>query len=543
MTGDISSSASFEDISYESMYNDADMYVKDDLCRRPSTLPYQLTIDQINANESKYTPSLPRADEVDIHPDNNNVFDDKIYTTKKITTDTTDIRHEPVCREEFPPRSSTLSSMNSAPFHPRGAPPPPTARNGPQNGFMTRGEINADSEDTDVPMGDLPPPPLPPPDLEDANIPTDFPPPPPMADVSGETKQNIANIRARFLQEEKQGSEVTTDQKKRWSAADESEVGAPKERIAAFKAQFESAEQKQSVPEKRRSRPMSDIQDQFSPSWMKEEAAAVKRRPPAPIRNPHTRLTMGTEHMVKYHEHKQRSMSNTEPASSHPSDKFRRISDTHEIPPPPVIAAPLPPQQPSYGNVHDPMYGNVQQVPHSDVQQPLYGNVPQTQYNNVPHVPFNNAPQFPSNNTPRPLSSNILQPIYGNLPQPESLPDDVYSNIPPPPTEAPPPIPTNSSNVFTMIPGVVKASKMPIPPPAPKDLSSAPPPPPGPAPPPPPGPAPPPPPGLPPAPALPPPPPPPMAPSMGGPSGYSGGLLDGIMNVQLSSVPAASGEC
>ncbi|XP_033637376.1 unconventional myosin-XVI-like isoform X1 [Asterias rubens] len=590
MEGNVRLSGVISELSYECMtgngYSNQDMYVsKPELDRRQSTLPYQLTADQIKANKNILSSSLTQADEEPTPKEADNVFDEPIYELHLGPDASINIGGATQHLEEPSPRSGSLS-MNSSPFQPGGDmfPPPPPPPPPSQNGF-----VQGDSEDTYVPMGDLPPPP---PmeiahDLEVANIPSDFPPPPPMSDVSEETKQNIANIRARFLQEEKHGSEVTVDQKKRWSAADEPEGVAKKERIAAFKAQFESAEKRQSSPEKTRSRPLSDIHDQYPPSRMQEEVAAVKRRPPAPTRDPHTRLTMGTEQMVAYHEQKQRCMSSAETSStqypvSQPSNYPRRYSDTQGIPPPPDMPAPPPPQESLYGNVSEPLYGNVKQaqqvvVQHTPqavqlapqaVQQPIYGNLPETSPNQAPHnnahrnsnVPYSlyKDSSSPPSVSHQPQSNHFQQQqqqqqqhhqqqhhqqqqrqqqqLYGNLQQPDPSLNELYANIPPPPTEAPPPIPSNASNVFTRIPGVVKASKSSVPPPPMLDnAGAAPPPPPGPAPPPPPGPAPPPPSGLPVAPFAPPPPPSPSAP-MGGSSGHGGGLLDGIMNVQLSSV-------
>ncbi|XP_038051268.1 unconventional myosin-XVI-like [Patiria miniata] len=514
MTGGIRTSSSFQDTSYESMildddaYDDQSIYVKDDLDRRPSVLPYQLTTEQIKINKSKYTsqPFDTGAEEAK-KPDSSEVFDDPIYSTKIAITVDLDIGGQGSGPpQEPPPRSSSLSGMDGLIGQPGVMAPPPPA---PPNGHVTSREPHSEDH--------LPPPPSPPPiaDLEDANIPSDLPPPPPMADVSGETKQKISNIRAMFLQEEK-NTDVPAEQK-RWSNPprfEEGEGGSPnKARIAAFKAKLESTEKEQSVqsvPEKRWSRPLSDIQAQFSPSPepTKENIASssggVKKRPPAPTRDPNTRLTMGTEQMVAFHEQKQRCVSSSDAPTSQfvfPSGDSRQISDSYgmSIPPPPAMPAPQPPQQLNYGNDY-PSHGSHTEPRYGNVNQPIYGNVDQPGYS-----------------TNQPIYGNVNQPGFDYDPSPFA---DFYQNIPPPPTEAPPPPPPNSNNVFTQIPGAIRSSKVPVPPPA-----SAPPPPPGPAPPPPPG--------LPQAPMAPPPPPPPAAPV--------GGLLDGIKNMKLSSVPANNG--
>ncbi|XP_022093502.1 unconventional myosin-XVI-like isoform X2 [Acanthaster planci] len=525
MTGGIRTSTSFQETSYESMklddtYNDADIYVKDPVDRRPSVLPYQLTTDQIHINQAKCTPPASSRDSsnTEQHRTSGEVFDDPIYETKIETKEDLDVGSRTSrAPAEPPPRTSSLSGMDASIGQSGvGALPPPPPP--PPNGHMTSGMPAAEGDHH------LPPPPSPPPiaDLEEANIPSDLPPPPPMADVSVETKQKISNIRNMFLQEEK-NADVPAEQK-RWSntprLTEEGEGEAPnKARIAAFKAKLESAEKESSVPEKRRSRPLSEVQAQFSPSQEvtnREVAASspggVKKRPPAPLRDPNTRLTMATDQMVGYHEKKQRAVSSSDMPtnqfvfpSSVPSGNSRHASDSHgmSIPPPPVMPAPQPPQQPVYGNVDQPGYSSrpTSQPPHGHVSQPIYGNVDQPGY----------------------ASTN--QPIYGNIDQLGFEYDpSLYQNIPPPPTEPPPPPPTNSSNVFTQIPGAIRSSKVPVPPPGPVGGVSAPPPPP------PPGPAPPPPPGVPQAPMAPPPPPPPTASSMG-----TGGLLDGIRNVKLSS--------
>ncbi|XP_071509587.1 unconventional myosin-XVI-like [Diadema antillarum] len=392
----------------------------------------------------------------------------------------------------------------------------------------------------------------------------DFPPPPPMAEIAGNAKENIAAIRARFKQQEDQ-----TKEEPRPRAA----TSPPRKKLISLdtvsddKAKSDGRPQASPPSKSRIAERIAQLKEQEAASEREQGPAvgvteseyinrgvgdpSVKRRPPAPARDPNTRLTMIENTSVSrksYGNAVDMRMVRTRSEEYHVLNPYGGsvYDDT-------VINGRFY-QDMAYGSVADHTYGSIQDVP-------------------VPPPPMQAPPP------PPPLPQNGTPGVRPAMP----------SNVPPPPCHAPPPVPppppgSNSGNIFMQIPGATARPRSqvlvpedvppppcvaPPPPPQPPPVPSAPkpphltaglggssagfaPPPPPPMPgvmvPPPPPPVPmagghiPPPPGMgpmvpppPPAPNAPPPPPPPATGRPMGGGGGGGGLLDGIASVQLKA--------
>ncbi|XP_041482484.1 unconventional myosin-XVI-like isoform X4 [Lytechinus variegatus] len=430
-------------------------------------------------------------------------------------------------------------------------------------------KVEPSKEETDL----LPPPP--PVDQQAmASCPNqefEFPPPPPMAEIAGDTKENIAAIRARFKQQEDKPKDeplraTSPPRKKIISLApviadgakseNRPEVTSPsKSRIAERIAQLKEQEV---ASERESTRPAGGVAVTRESEYVNSPGSdqTVKRRPPAPVRDPNTRLTMientsvqrmsygnGMDvRMVRTQSQEYRIQSqygglvydDTVVGSTYIDNVAYRNSMEHtygiipDVPPPPVQAPPPPPPQ----------------IPHRGSMRPMsVAAVPPPPAHAPPPVP----PPMPSANTNN--TNNIFMQIPGANARPRSgilYPDDVPPppGVAPPAPPQPPPVPSGPKPTHLMS-APVTSPYAPPPPPPPAVASFTPPPPPPPvmggmstqhipAPPPVGGMVPPP----PPAPNAPPPPPPPAVnkPTGGLGGGGGGGLLDGLSAVQLKTV-------
>ncbi|XP_033099808.1 unconventional myosin-XVI-like [Anneissia japonica] len=255
-------------------------------------------------------------------------------------------------------------------------PPPPMPAPYPQNDYIV--PIPVDSNYEEMPnqsdMYDFPPPPPPPVPQESYGETDDLPPPPPMADVNF---QNIANIRERFLQQEKQLEKQKEKQEYRRSApiisnspvnndAGMYDALQPATRIKDTISQLQSRNPggtNDTTVQKRMSSPAFLHMDQNQVVNGRTKVAP----PPTPKRNPDTRLSMvdmsATSHIaggripiVTIPEGIPTNFSNIPPPPSEPAPKPPsfpppgRPSSTAftNVPPPPSIPAPMPPQAPAY---------------------------------------------------------------------------------------------------------------------------------------------------------------------------------------------------
>ncbi|XP_071951291.1 unconventional myosin-XVI-like isoform X2 [Antedon mediterranea] len=258
------------------------------------------------------------------------------------------------------------------------APPPPSLADMPQtpynDDYIVPQPVDDSYEELQQ-MYNLPPPPPPPTTDEYFEI-EDLPPPPPMAEVPF---QNIANIRERFLQQEKEETHKEK-QKKRQSApgnfgvipntdADLYDSIQPAARIKDTISQLQSRNPNADTPAQKAAKTQQRIS---SPAgFYTDQVINGKSRippPPTPKRNPDTRLSEMTNSrlsmpIVPIPEGIPTQFTNIPPPPSEPAPTPPALppgrpnsSVFTNVPPPPSIPAPTPPRAPAY--VPPPSYPN-----------------------------------------------------------------------------------------------------------------------------------------------------------------------------------------